>query len=60
VLNWFQMREPKRCQKTELRGEKLSEVSCSKRDLLPQRFCCSSRKDHKDNSTKDVGRIATG
>ena len=28
VLILFQRREPERCQKTKLRGEKLSEVSC--------------------------------
>ena len=53
-------REPERCQKAKLRGEKLGEVSCSRGDLLLKRFCCSSQKDHKGNSTEDVGRIAKG
>jgi len=60
VLKWFQKREWERCRKTELRGENLGEVSCSREDLLLQRFCCSSQKDHKGNSTEDVGRIAEG
>ena len=60
MLKWFQRRELERCRKTELRGEKLGEVSGSKEYLLLQRFCCSSWKDHKGNSTEDVGRIAKG
>ena len=34
MLNWFQRREPKRCQKTELRGEKLTEACVARSRLV--------------------------
>ena len=42
--NDSQKREPERCQKTKLRGEKLGEVSCSKEDRYYRGFVAVHRK----------------
>jgi len=55
-------RELEKCQKIELRGEKLSEACVSRRRHVTAKALFQLTnvvtKDHKGNSIEDVGRIA--